>query len=43
VTPRQHEQEHEQLALIDPLDDGLTFGEWIESLPLDPSEKRPAR
>jgi hypothetical protein len=28
-----------QLELFDPYDDGLTFGEWIESLPRDPSEK----
>jgi hypothetical protein len=29
----------EQLTLADELDDGITFGEWVESLPLDPSEE----
>ena len=27
-----------QLELFDPYDDALTFGEWIESLPLDPAD-----
>jgi hypothetical protein len=29
-----------QLELFDPLDDGLDFGAWMESLPLDPSGER---
>lgn len=30
---------HEQLELLDPFDDGLDFGAWVESLPLDPTEE----
>jgi hypothetical protein len=30
--------EDEQLELFDRYDDGLTFGEWMETLPLDPAE-----
>lgn len=26
----------EQLALLDPFDDGLTWDEWFRALPLDP-------
>lgn len=35
--------EHEQLTLLGPYDDGLTFGEWFEALPLDPASKKKAQ
>jgi len=31
----------DQLELFDPVDDGRTFGEWVESLPLDSSVSCP--
>ena len=34
--------EPEQLSLADEIEDEMTFGEWMESLPLDPWESEVA-